>query len=125
MQRRSFLRGLIASFFQPLLWKVASVYAGTERVAIHRVRPSDAAWPSAASWRKLKEAVGGNLIQVQSLFAECESNSTGAACLGATKEIRNPYFIGDQPGGTQISGWLDAWTPDPVPTPSWRETLPT
>jgi FAD/FMN-containing dehydrogenase len=27
--------------------------------------------------------------------------------------LRNPFFIGDQPGGTQVSGWLDAWTPAP------------
>ncbi len=27
--------------------------------------------------------------------------------------MANPYFIGDQPGGTQTSGWLDAWTSAP------------
>lgn len=29
------------------------------------------------------------------------------------KELHNPFFLGDQPGGTQVSGWLDAWTPAP------------
>ncbi|HET7757244.1 MAG TPA: FAD-binding oxidoreductase, partial [Steroidobacteraceae bacterium] len=24
-----------------------------------------------------------------------------------------PFYIGDQPAGTQVSGWLDAWTPAP------------
>jgi hypothetical protein len=24
-----------------------------------------------------------------------------------------PFWIGDQPSGTQVSGWLDAWTPAP------------
>ena len=27
--------------------------------------------------------------------------------------MQNPFYIGDQPGGTQVSGWLDAWTPAP------------
>ncbi len=27
--------------------------------------------------------------------------------------MSNPYFIGEQPGGTQTSGWLDAWTSAP------------
>ena len=31
----------------------------------------------------------------------------------ALKNIRNPYYIGDQPAGTEVSGWLDAWTPAP------------
>ena len=35
----------------------------------------------------------------------------GAACAEVSQNIRNPFFIGDQAGGTQVSGWLDAWTP--------------
>src|SRR5215510_12792665 len=27
--------------------------------------------------------------------------------------MHNPFYIGDQPAGTQVSGWLDAWTPAP------------
>ena len=27
--------------------------------------------------------------------------------------MKNPYFIGEQPGGTQTCGWLDAWTSAP------------
>jgi FAD/FMN-containing dehydrogenase len=27
--------------------------------------------------------------------------------------MKNPYFIGEQPGGTQTSGWIDAWTSAP------------
>jgi FAD/FMN-containing dehydrogenase len=57
--------------------------------------------------------VGGNLIEVHSLFGSCETEPKGAACLDALKNIGNPYWIGDQPAGTQVSGWLDAWTPTP------------
>jgi FAD/FMN-containing dehydrogenase len=30
------------------------------------VRPTDASWPGAASWARLKQQVGGNLIDVRS-----------------------------------------------------------
>jgi hypothetical protein len=27
------------------------------------------------------------------------------------QNMHNPFYLGDQPSGTQVSGWLDAWTP--------------
>jgi hypothetical protein len=78
-----------------------------------RVRPSDPAWPSAASWEKLKGEVGGNLIDVHPMFASCPTEPQGAACLDALKNVKNPFWIGDQPAGTEVSGWLDAWMPAP------------
>lgn len=80
---------------------------------MRRVRPSDPAWPNATSWKTLSDAVGGNLIQPRGLFAGCAIDSKGTACISALKNIRNPYYIGDQPAGTEVSGWLDAWTPAP------------
>jgi FAD/FMN-containing dehydrogenase len=61
----------------------------------------------------LSDAVGGNLIQPRGLFAGCAIDPMGTACVSALKNIRNPYYIGDQPAGTEVSGWLDAWTPAP------------
>jgi FAD/FMN-containing dehydrogenase len=29
------------------------------------------------------------------------------------KNLRNPFYLGDQVAGTQVSGWLDAWSPAP------------
>jgi FAD/FMN-containing dehydrogenase len=80
---------------------------------LRRVRPSDPAWPNATSWKTLSDAVGGNLIQPRGLFAGCAIDPKGTACVSALKNIRNPYYIGDQPAGTEVSGWLDAWTPAP------------
>lgn len=57
--------------------------------------------------------MGGNLLEVRPLFEACMQEPDGAACLEAIKNIRNPYWIGDQPAGTEVSGWLDAWTPVP------------
>ena len=78
-----------------------------------RARPGDSTWPSAASWTKLKHAVGGKLIEVHPLFAACGKEPNSTACLDALKNVGNPYWIGDQAAGTEISGLLDAWTPAP------------
>jgi FAD/FMN-containing dehydrogenase len=48
----------------------------------------------------LNRAVDGHLI-------------SGAAPTAGAELLRNPYFIGDQPGLTQTSGWVDAWTSTP------------
>ena len=113
MKRRPFLKVILASLLQPFVWKCLPLQAALERVTDRRVRPSDVLWPSAARWEKLREVVGGNLIKVQPMFAACETEPNGASCLEAVKNMRNPYWIGDQPAGTQVSGWLDAWKPEP------------
>jgi hypothetical protein len=88
-----------------------SVKRPAKGVTRRRVRPSDPAWPSAASWDKLKQGVGGNLIRVQPLFAACASEPPGADCIDVLKNVRNPFYLGDQAAGTQVLGWLDAWMP--------------
>jgi FAD/FMN-containing dehydrogenase len=62
-----------------------------------RVRPGDAAWPSDASWERLRRQVGGRLIKP----AMPPSVS------------RNSFAVGDQPALTQTSGYLDAWVSAP------------
>jgi len=86
--------------------------AGVPR-SIRRVRPSDASWPGVASWAKLRETVGGNLIEVRALFESCVTEPDGAVCRDATQYVKNPYWLGDQAAGTQLSGLLDGWTPAP------------
>src|SRR5436305_4440025 len=119
LRRCSFVRTRVLGIAHLLFGRNIGVAAETRKPVLGRVRPADAAWPSAASWRKLKDAVGGNLIDVRSLFSECESAEKSAACLDAVEHLHNPYYIGDQPGGTQISGWLDAWTPAPSVYAIW------
>jgi FAD/FMN-containing dehydrogenase len=110
MQRRTLLKGVTAL---PLLAVPAPLLAASRftRARLRRVRPTDPAWPTAAQWQKLDDAVGGNLIKVQPLFGPCESEPGGAACEDLVANVRNPFYIGDQPAGTEVSGWLDAWTP--------------
>ena len=78
-----------------------------------RVRPADPAWPGPAAWDSLANAVGGNLIRVRPLFAACEMAPESAACASMLTSIKNPYYIGDHPAGTQTSGWIDAWRSEP------------
>src|SRR5258708_4031682 len=117
MKRRNVLRSvvmlpLLSGGIAVLLGQTKTSKAVTTRTK-QRVRPSDSSWPGAASWAKLEDDVGGNLIDVHSLFGSCQTEPNGAACLDALKNIRNPYWIGDQPAGTEVSGWLDAWRPAP------------
>jgi FAD/FMN-containing dehydrogenase len=102
------LSGNVAALFSPRM----EARAGAP-LQSRRVRPSDPAWPSSTSWARLNDAVGGNLIDVHPLFGACSSAPSAPSCLEAHKNIDNPYWIGDQPAGTEISGWLDAWTPAP------------
>lgn len=90
-----------------LPWLQAS--ALTSRIR-RRVRPADRAWPTAQEWQGLNQAVGGRLLTVRSPLSDCLGAPTSAACAQVWAELRNPYYIGDEPGLTQTLGWVDAWT---------------
>ena len=78
-----------------------------------RVRPGDPAWPSDAAWDELNRQVEGRLIKVRSPLAACVGASTDPACAQVFKELKNPYFLGDEVGLTQSLGWVGAWTSQP------------
>ena len=80
---------------------------------LSRVRPGQPGWPSAASWDDLNRDVGGHLIKLKSPLGVCQDSPSGAACREVFKELKNPYFIGDDPSLTQTTGWVDAWTSQP------------
>jgi FAD/FMN-containing dehydrogenase len=110
MLRRSLLKQAAAAF--PLV-AMGGRAALAAPVGSRRVRPGEPGWPSDASWETLRQAVGGNLVKPVSPYAACGAAPASAACAQSLSLLRNPYYLGDQPGGTQVSGWLDAWTPAP------------
>jgi FAD binding domain len=116
MNRRTLLKRLAA---MPLAPALGSLLPATLQTALptkssfRRVRPSDPSWPSKASWEKLKQQVSGRLIPVQSLLAACQSGPDTMSCRDVLKNLQNPYFIGDRPGGTQTTGWVDGWISSP------------
>jgi FAD/FMN-containing dehydrogenase len=85
--------------------------AGTARARLRRVRPGDPGWPSAATWEGLNDTVGGNLLRVQPLLRPCQRQPDGGDCRDVLANIRNPFYLSDSAAGTEVSGWLDAWTP--------------
>ncbi len=80
---------------------------------VPKVRPGDPGWPTPDAWAQLAEAVGGRLQRVSSPLSPCLSGGEGPACDAAVEALANPFFIQDQPGATQSSGWLDGWTSAP------------
>lgn len=117
MNRRSLLKRVAALSLLPgLSPDLAAATAGAGAPAgagFRRVRPADPAWPDAARWDKLNQEVEGHLIKVQSPLAACANGVDSASCQDVLKDLRNPYFVGDQPGATQASGWVDAWMSTP------------
>src|SRR5258708_299134 len=107
MNRRAFLKAIGAAAVLPIL--PTGLLAGT---SFRRRRPADAAWPSQSAWKQLDEAVGGNLIPVDFPLS-VKTDPEGAAAKLLSKELRNPYYVGDQPGLTQTLGWVDAWATKP------------
>jgi hypothetical protein len=99
---------LLLPMLQRRLLANAAVTAGSRRV-----RPSDAAWPSQAAWKQLNDQVGGNLLPVHFPLNELKAAPNSAAAGLLLKQIRNPYWIADQPGLTQTLGWVDAWATKP------------
>ncbi len=78
-----------------------------------RVRPHDPLWPSPAQWAALNGRLGGRLIQVHSPFSGCGRGATDSACQYAIKYLHDPYYLRDEPGLTQLSGYAGAWISRP------------
>jgi hypothetical protein len=119
MNRRAFLKAIGSAALLPILPRCLS--ASTN---FRRCRPSDATWPSKSAWKRLDDAVGGNLIAVDFPLSLFKTDSAGTAAKLLYENLRNPYYIGDQPGLTQTLGWVDAWATKPSVTRS-RQEMPT
>jgi FAD/FMN-containing dehydrogenase len=97
-------RALLASV--PALAGSASLagVSAAQAAAFTRVRPGMAGWPKDADWAALRQMVEGRLepVTVPQLTPE-----------EAPRLLANPFYIGDQAGLTQSSGWVDAWRSAP------------
>jgi len=107
--RRGLLEILAGLPFMSGLAGAASAQAGPKT----RVRPGDPAWPSDAAWDELGRQVEGRLIKVTSPLTACVGSSFDPACAQVFKELKNPYYLGDEVGLTQSLGWVGAWTSRP------------
>ena len=84
MDRRAFLKAIGSAALLPMLPRRLLAEAAPAASGFRRRRPSDAAWPSQADWKRLNEAVGGNLIPVDFPISELKIDPDGAAA----KELR-------------------------------------
>jgi len=124
MNRRSLLTRGAAAVIVPVLPRLSRADPVAASPAARRVRPSDPSWPDAASWERLNREVGGRLIKVQSPLGTCRDAPDGASCGDLFRELKNPYYIGDQVGLTQTTGWVDAWVFQPSVYAVAAETTP-
>ena len=109
MDRRQLLQTLAGLPYLGLL--EARAFAAPLYAA--RVRPGDLAWPSSDAWDELRREVGGRLIKIKSPLSACSQAQSSEACALLGREIKNPYYLGDEPGLTQSLGWIGAWTSRP------------
>ncbi len=116
MKRRRLLRiiaALIPSLPSTWSWLLGPTTSAAATRSFSRVRPVDPEWPSEASWDRLRWKIRGKLVKVQSPLAECVEAPSGLNCVHIFKELKNPYYLGDEVGLTQSLGWVDAWTSRP------------
>ena len=59
------------------------------------------------------ESPGGGPDQRAVAADRCVRARHGAACAEFFERLKNPYYLGDEPGLTQTLGWVDAWTSQP------------
>src|SRR5690348_7633280 len=62
---------------------------------VTRVRPGTAGWPTESEWAALSREVGGRLMP-----------GARPAKPPSPELLANPFYVGDQVGLTQSSGWL-------------------
>ena len=98
MNRRELLAATAAG--ATTAWLPAAATAGK----FSRPRPGQPGWPDKAGWDALSRATGGRLV------------AGGRPALDTPEAralLRNPFYIGDEAGLTESSGWLDAWRSSP------------
>ena len=111
MNRRRLLQILAALPFARGLFGGSAVAAAT--APFSRVRPGDPQWPSDETWEELGRRLEGRLIKVASPLSARVGAPSPDAWAHIAKELKNPYYLGDEMGLTQILGWVGAWTSRP------------
>lgn len=73
-------------------------------------QPNQSCWPTPAVWRSFGTKLSGKLEMPESPLLPCRIDAKSESCATALKNLNNPYFVEDHPGGTQSTGWLGAWS---------------
>jgi Berberine and berberine like/FAD binding domain len=78
-----------------------------------RVRPGDPQWPCDGVWEELGRRLEGQLIKVASPLSACVDAPSPDVWAHIARELKNPYYLGDEVGLTEKLGWVGAWTSRP------------
>ena len=65
--------------------------------------------PDPNDWQALKESLTGDLLEVQSPLEVCKADPSNIAAKAVMKNMKNPFFLEEQPGATHTTGWVGAF----------------
>ena len=99
------LVGAVAAL-SPLGWLLGAAPAAMPWPTSATLRPRQ---PSANDWQKLEEALQGQLFKVSSPLDICRSAPGSPAAKAAIEDMKNPFFLEEQPGATHTTGWIGAF----------------
>ncbi len=108
ISRRGFLSGASAASALAVLTACSSAGDGGPATPAAGSTPP-AGLPSQDEWAALRERVGGRLIAVDPPLAPCRADASSDACSSVLTNLKNPFWIEEQPGALQTNGYLDAW----------------
>ena len=89
---------------------------------LKRQQPKRPDWPDENAWEALRNQVQGRLIRVVSPLEACKTSPATSACAKTLEKLKNPFYLEQQPGATQTTGWQDAWTAQVSPFAVAAET---
>src|SRR6516165_3016672 len=111
MNRRRLLQILAALPFAGGLFRTSAAAPAT--APFSRVRPGNPQWPSDEAWEELGRRLKGQLIKPALPLPVGIGAPSPDTYAYVAKEIKNPYYLGDEVGLTQTLGWVGAWTSRP------------
>jgi FAD/FMN-containing dehydrogenase len=71
---------------------------------------------------ELARLFGNRLIRVESPLKSCAFDPHSADCEATLRNLRNPFFVEEEPGGFHTTGWLGAFDSRPSPYAVGAET---
>lgn len=92
---------------------VASLAGGATTMLTSAVDASNST-ASGSDWENLRSVLGNKLLSIRSPLATCaEAGGVGADDLFG--QLKNPFFLGDDPSLTQTLGWTNGWVSQASP----------
>lgn len=85
-------------------------YGYADNLSIDYCLPQQPCWPSSQAWDALNNEVHGHLLKGTSPLASCDHPTNDAQCQQVLQNLKNPFYIESQSGGTQSTGWYNNWS---------------